>query len=78
MKNNTCEGLAQHLAQSNSGDIDTDFFFNHMASFEDTATTSFSAPFLIHTHSFTQKYTLHQGIHLEPFFLPFLYLSKAQ
>lgn len=53
MKNNTCEGLAQHLAQSNSGDIDTDFFFNHMASFEDTATTSFSAPFLIHTHSFT-------------------------
>ena len=27
MKNNTCEGLAQHLAQSNSRDIDTDFFF---------------------------------------------------
>lgn len=54
MKNNTCEDLAQHLAQSDSGNIDTDFvFFNHMASFEDTATTSFLAPFLIHTHSST-------------------------
>ena len=27
IKNNICEGLTQHLAQSNSGNIDTDFFF---------------------------------------------------